>query len=114
MIGLLAFPGPPCREPRAEDAGHHDGGQCDSCICHTRNRGPPQWPAQILTQASAPSDLSTRPTYANTRTKRLRELNFRERSVASSPRRLRRLGLLLPHGPQAIKLGLVFTGEIYA
>lgn len=35
-----------------------------------------------------------------------------EKALASFRRRLRRLGLLLPHGPQAVKLGLAFTGEI--
>lgn len=35
-----------------------------------------------------------------------------EKAIASFRRRLRRLGLLLPRGPQAVKLGLAFTGEI--
>jgi len=35
-----------------------------------------------------------------------------EKALASFRRRLRRLGLLLPRGPQAVKLGLAFTGEI--
>jgi hypothetical protein len=35
-----------------------------------------------------------------------------EKAVASFRRRLRRLGLLLPRGPQAVRLGLAFTGEI--
>jgi hypothetical protein len=36
----------------------------------------------------------------------------RQLAIASFRRRLRRVGLLLPRGPQTAKLGLAFTAEI--